>query len=699
MRRVLALLFVLAVGAEAAAAVPPGRADWLRDARWGVMVHYLADWRWIRQVRERDRREGEWQTFIDGEMWRPLASVDSWNKLVDGFDVEAFADQLQSAGVPYLVFTIGQGSGYYASPSAAYDEITGFNPSHCARRDLIADLQTALAKRGIRFIAYLPAGPPRRDEAAKTAFGYEYGPHASREAHVRWERVLREWSVRWGRRVSGWWIDGAFWPNTAFRHPDAPNFDSLAAAARAGNPDAIVCFNPGVLAPILSSNTAEDYTPGETNEPGWLDQAGRVHQGKVDGAQLHMLSYLGPTWGFPPRRDLPEQFLAWTRKINLWEGAATWDTPVEDDGHIDDGFMQVLRMLGRTIPRGDAAPKVEATATAPVLRAPIDTSKAPAPPGPAPARAGWMKDARWGLLGRYGVEAQTTAADWNAQVGAFDAAGLARQLESVGARYFFLTVGGSSGHYAAPSASYDAVVKASPSRCARRDLVSDLAAELAPRGIRLLVHVTSGAPADDATAVRALEWKPGPEANRAFRERWERVVREWSTRWGTRVAGWYFDGCIFPNVLYRGAPPNFETLAAAARAGNPDAAVAFSPGALNQTVSLTPFEDYTAGEAPEIFAPYRRRPRVSEGTIDGAQYHVLSFLGKTWGQGPPRDLPEQVVAWTRRVNAQMGAVTWDVPLEKSGLLADEFVRQLQAVKRGLAAADAEAAAPATPPSR
>ena len=43
---------------------------------------------------------------------------------------------------------------------------------------------------------------------------------------------------RWGQKVWGWWFDGCYFADAMYRHPDAPNFASFAAAAKAGNPDA-----------------------------------------------------------------------------------------------------------------------------------------------------------------------------------------------------------------------------------------------------------------------------------------------------------------------------------------------------------------------------------------------------------------------------------------------------------------------------
>jgi hypothetical protein len=317
------------------------RADWMRDARWGVMIHYLADWQWKAEAKAKGLPEDD---------WKRLASSDAWNALVDGFDVEGLAKQLESARVPYVFLTIGQGSGFYCAPNAAYDEVMGARPSRCSRRDLVSDLHEVLHKRGIRLLVYSPGGPPGGDEEASRAFdGYKYGPQANPAAAAKWERVVREWSLRWGKKVEGWWVDGCHWPNIRLRGAP-PNFESLAAAMRVGNPQSIVAFNSGLTIPIVSVTPHEDYTAGVTVDPAAvLASSLRVIEGRTDGAQLHMLSYLGRTWGFGPPRELPEQIAAWTRKLHVQGGVATWDVPVTREGRLDEAFLPHLRALARTL--------------------------------------------------------------------------------------------------------------------------------------------------------------------------------------------------------------------------------------------------------------------------------------------------------------------------------------------------------------
>jgi alpha-glucosidase len=132
------------------------RADWMRDpasreakqARWGVMTYYLADWR----------------AKVDNEKM----NAENWNDMVDHFDVEGLAKQIESVGAGYYLITIGQNSGYYLAPNATYDKFVGIQPSKpvlsrvegCSRRDLVADLYEPLHNRGIKLMVYLPAGAP-----------------------------------------------------------------------------------------------------------------------------------------------------------------------------------------------------------------------------------------------------------------------------------------------------------------------------------------------------------------------------------------------------------------------------------------------------------------------------------------------------------------------------------------------------------
>ena len=304
------------------------RAVWMQQARWGVMTHYLADWK----ARE-----------LDIEI-----NVEKWNQLIDDFDAEGLARQVESVGAGYYLITIGQNSGYYLAPNATYDRFVGIRPSRCSRRDLVADLYEALHKRGIRLMVYLPSGAPAQDRAAADALKWQRGGHRNLEFQLKWEQVIREWSLRWGRKVSGWWFDGCYWPNSMYRHPEAPNFASFAAAARAGNPESVVAFNPGVYNRLRSLTPYEDYLAGEINDPNAVDLR-RAVDGRHDGVQVHVLSYLGRRWGMGEPRFSTEQVVRWSRERTSKGGALTWDVPIQPGGLISQPFIDQLKAVGEAL--------------------------------------------------------------------------------------------------------------------------------------------------------------------------------------------------------------------------------------------------------------------------------------------------------------------------------------------------------------
>jgi hypothetical protein len=304
------------------------RAAWMRDAHFGVMTHYLADW-------------------IAQTTHEPM-SIERWNRLVDEFDAERLAEQVKSTGAGYYVISIGQNSGYYLSPNSVYDKLTGISPSKLSRRDLVADLYEALHKRGIRLMVYLPSGAPAGDKAAEAALNWQNGPNRNKEFQQKWEQVIREWSLRWGKKISGWWFDGCYWPNTMYRTAEAPNFSTFAAAARAGNPDSAIAFNPGVIHRLISITPYEDYIAGEIDDPDKITVR-RAFEGKQDGAQLHVLTHLGEQWGKGAPRFTAAQAAEWSRKLVQQGGAITWDTPVDATGAIAPAFLEQLTTIGKAV--------------------------------------------------------------------------------------------------------------------------------------------------------------------------------------------------------------------------------------------------------------------------------------------------------------------------------------------------------------
>ncbi|MFO0887860.1 MAG: alpha-L-fucosidase [Isosphaeraceae bacterium] len=323
----LCLVLTLGVGAVGASGGEPGHrpTDWFRDAKYGVFMHLLPG---------------------------STAQLEQ----VKAFDVEALAKQLEDIGAGYLVLTLGQNSGFYNAPNAAYDRATGYSPGErCSPRDLPLDLARALGSRGIKLMLYLPCQTPNRDPKAQRAFGIrpEKADQPIDLAFARkWAEVIREWSDRYGEKVAGWWFDGGYeW--VGFNEAIAQVY---ATAAKHGNPRAIVTFNPGVK--LVRWTKSEDYTAGELDQPFGVLPTSRW----VDGSQWHALTFLGSGWGSRDTRSPTEKWADWVREAVARGGVVTldmgpnWDAGSGPIGTLAEPQMRQVRAIAAAVGKPGRTP-------------------------------------------------------------------------------------------------------------------------------------------------------------------------------------------------------------------------------------------------------------------------------------------------------------------------------------------------------
>jgi hypothetical protein len=325
--------------------------DCLHDAGWGVCLHLC------------------FHASVD-------MSAETWNDLVDGFDVAALAGQFGRIGVPYVLITIGQGSGHYCAPNEVYDRYAGVRPSKCSRRDLIGDLADALAAQGIALMVYAPADGSWADHEARRGLGltkhwsdgkpYTWPEYRLPEFQRRWEEICRCWSLGFGTKIKGWVIDGSYHREERYPDDQPPNLRTYAEALRAGNPEAIVSFNSGANALQVAYSPYEDFMAGELvgNLP--VGEAGfyryfcqptmpEAHYGPiqrfVDGEQYHLWNFLGSEWGKGEPRFPDELVAGYTRYVTAHDAVITWDVPIDPRGRVAAPFARQLRAIATAMKR------------------------------------------------------------------------------------------------------------------------------------------------------------------------------------------------------------------------------------------------------------------------------------------------------------------------------------------------------------
>jgi hypothetical protein len=309
--------------------------DWFKDAKYGVFVHYL------------------YGLQNDPEGLRQLCPTaqTSWEECVDSFDTEKFADEMVKAGAGYVFFTVMQMLKYFCVPCATYDRYTGYAPGEaCTKRDLVNDLYDSLNKRGIKLMLYTTGDGPSSDEQASIGICGEFPLKLNPMFTERWSECMRELSLRYGKKVSGWWVDGCY------RHKgysDNTFFRRFAEALRAGNPDTLIAFNyyagqRGYNGDILQVTEYENYAAGEIYQG--LDKNHPYPQYRWAGNdQWHALCYLGHDWAFPDLR-YPDGFAAdYVKKCTDAGGVVSIDVGLYRDAGISAGQMNQLKEIRKAV--------------------------------------------------------------------------------------------------------------------------------------------------------------------------------------------------------------------------------------------------------------------------------------------------------------------------------------------------------------
>lgn len=345
-------------------------------------------------------------------------------------------------------------------------------------------------------------------------------------------------------------------------------------------------------------------------------------------------------------------------------------------------------------------------------------------------RTAWLADAKYGIYlnfapggvlppawdaREYSISAMindgSDDSPWSKAVAAFDVNAFANQAAEAGAGYVILTNGVTYGYYNSPNSHYEGIGGLSPGEfTSRRDLISDLADALQPRGIKLMVYLAGEGPWYANVMTRKSDGVPvemrkltfanvyplspnGPAYDYRLRNNLNAMITEWSTRWGSKVVGWWFDGCWPLNTGYgtyadnNAGLSNLNALIAAAKFGNPDSMVAVNAGADNYS-SLTADQDYLSGECAQHYTQYGKfsrypsSPYISHGGKE-ILWHTLSFLGVRWRTPEQKYVNEELINYISSVNRVGGIVTLDVAFHANGTIVDTHFNQLKRLKAAL----------------
>ena len=318
------------------------------SGHWGLMVHWIPP----------------------GPAAEKGPYIRDFNAAVDAFNADHFLAQFAATGAEWLIFTIGQNTGFYASPNAMLDQYAG--PGHASRRDLVLELAQGVNRLGKRFIAYLPA---ESKWVTQLHAALAWNPDDQSEYERRYTAIIREYSLRLGRLNSGWWYDGCYnWK--AFRHAQR-HWELWCDASRAGNPESAIAFNDGSYCCGLEKPVSplQDYLSGEiwelhgdmivSGNPKDMPVTYVLPTGRfVEGTecQWHGLLPIDCPWGYnepatgpmdPPKYTDANLFSFVHQSLQVG-GGVTLNVGIYQEGHMPDATLQQLARLNTRLPAADS---------------------------------------------------------------------------------------------------------------------------------------------------------------------------------------------------------------------------------------------------------------------------------------------------------------------------------------------------------
>ena len=289
------------------------------------------------------------------------------------------------------------------------------------------------------------------------------------------------------------------------------------------------------------------------------------------------------------------------------------------------------------------------------------------------ANTDWLAHAAYGVMFHWTSESTPRhgqALPYQRAVDAFNVAAFAEMVASTGAKYVIFTVNHAQPHCPAPIKSWE---RFHPGSTTKRDLLAEIAKALEARNVRLMLYFASH-------TVGKLRVATGPEYLRIHKE----ILQEFGQRYGTQVAGYWFDGWYQTLEAYPEINP--RDLLPYVRAGNPARLVAFNSWVYPIE---TPWQDYWAGEVAEIVRPAMSRYAASGAAI-GLQSHFLLFSDAPWVHSLPdaemeplRFSDESLIDFVKKNAEKEAAVTINLGIYQDGSIGQAARRQMAALRQAI----------------
>jgi hypothetical protein len=273
-----------------------------------------------------------------------LSVPKSIDEVADNFDIKQFVKDLQAYRAEYISFTAWHAQMNPIFPSKAMDKWRG--KGHTARRDFLGELIKALKPTGIKLFLYIHPSDGvdlTKEDQEKLGWKDSEGNWAPGK-YLKWNNfindVFDEMGARYGKDVSGYWVDGGFekidqerLKKTAWKYN--PQAEFVFGMDNSGwcnqfNSTGLCPPNPEKGIPAATPSNADTWPCLQNNvniiEGGsWWSTGGAAKISPVDMLRYTVLQAAGNTQG----------------------GGVGWAAGPYTDGNWEPNVREYLTMLGQ----------------------------------------------------------------------------------------------------------------------------------------------------------------------------------------------------------------------------------------------------------------------------------------------------------------------------------------------------------------
>jgi hypothetical protein len=284
------------------------------------------------------------------------------------------------------------------------------------------------------------------------------------------------------------------------------------------------------------------------------------------------------------------------------------------------------------------------------------------------ASTDWFVEAKYGVMFHwtdFSLPRQGSKESYPDAVNAFNVDAFARMVEETGAGYVIFTLNHAHLHCPAPIQAWEAL---HPGWTTGRDLIGEIADALKQRRIRLLLYVNSPILTRLGEDIRQTGLYQLTYSEEQFVEIHKQVLNEIGSRYGQRLAGYWFDSWYQSLAAYPDVP--IESIYGFCKTGNPARVTAFNFWVFPV---LTPWQDYWAGELNELHKPFQSR-YIQRGAGKGFQAHGMLSMLPSWCHSepglipPPQFTADDLIAYVKSNVANQAVTTINIGIYQEGTI-------------------------------